>query len=507
MRKDLRWKASLILILALAFAFVIYPPTGKMVFGGNDPIRLGLDLKGGIELMLEPDYRLSGQDLSVLQNQLLVKLRGASIAEPKVEYLGVQDSNKYNGLVFTFANAADLGRAQNLGVFTAQKLDVATGTKNINFNLKPAGNTLQVEVNEAASDFPDDAMQRSLTIIEHRISEASSHMAEADVRLDPQKGRINVQLPGISSLEKANELITTTGRMTFRLGNQIVMDGTDLKNISAVMQSGKGYVIDFEFQGEGAKKLADITTANVGKQLAIYLDETMLMNPRINQPLTDGKGIIEGNFTKDEAEKDALLMKSGALPISLRVAQSNQVAPTLGVEIIRLSLIACAVGIFLVMVFMLIFYGVPGILADVALVLFAIFLIGIMAVFRGVITLPGIAGIVLTLGVAVDANIIIFERVKDELRNGKRVRPSVDSGFHRAFITIVDCHVTLLITSFVLLMSGNTAIQGFAVSLAIGAVASIFTATFVTKFFLDWRIDHDPDAYAHYFGGKEVLPE
>lgn len=511
MRKDLRWKATVIFILTILLALVVLPTfTGKALLG-SEPIRLGLDLKGGIELLLEPDYHLSGQDLNSLQTKILDGLKGAGMTEPKVEYLGIQDNNKYDGLVFTFANAADLTRAKNLGIFNAEtKLDAASGIKNIMLNGTVKGNQLEVEVQQSPSDFPQDSLERAVTIIEHRINEASAGMAEADVRLD-KNGRIFVQLPGINSLQKANDLITSTGRLTFRINGKVVLDGTDLQDIKSMYVSRTdytGYALSFQFKGKGSQILNDITTQNIGKNMAVYLDESELMDPRIQSAIPNGSGEITlGNVSKEDADRDALLMKSGALPISLKVAQSNQVAPTLGAEIVRLSLLGCVIGIVLVMIFMLIFYGVPGLLGDAALILVALIMMGVMAVFRGVMTLPGIAGIVLTMGVAVDANIIIFERVKDELRNGKRVRPAVDSGFKRAFITVLDCHATLIIVSAVLYFSGNPAIQGFATTLFIGSLATIFTATFVTKFLLDWRIDHNPDAYAHYFGDKEVLPE
>ena len=506
MRNDFRWKGITIFALAFIFSMLI-SPVGQKFFKG-DPIRTGLDLKGGIELLLAPDYRVGGNALAKFGAELIAKVKQANIAEPKLEPLGVSDNGRFDGVLLTFNSAAEAQRAQNIGAFASNyTLDFFGETKHLHNKAVVKGNRVEIEVLQDAKDFPGDALDRTKAIIDNRISETSGGMAEADVRLDG-KGRLNVQLPGIQTLQEAQDLITATGRLTFRINSKIVLDGTDLNDIGVNFQAGKGYVISFAFKGNGAKTLAQITADNVGKNMGVYLDEKELMNPVIQYALPDGSGIIElGNTPKEEVERDALLMKSGALPISLRVMQSTQVAPTLGKEIIKQSLISGAIGIILVMAFMLFFYGVPGLMTNLALALYAVFVLGVMALFRGVLTLPGVAGFILSLGMAVDANIIIFERIKDEIRNGKRVRPAVVAGFDRAYITILDSNITTLIAAGVLFFMGSGSIQGFAVTLSIGILVSMFTALFVTRFFLDWRIDHDPDRYAKYFGVKEVISE
>lgn len=506
MRQDLRWKAALIFLVTLILGLLI-SPVGAGIFK-TDPIRLGLDLKGGVELLLAPDYRIGSGDLFKLGDAIVAKIKQANIAEPQVAPLGVIDNDRYDGLKFTFANAGDAQRAQNIGAFPERyKLDLMGEVKNLNFEPVVKGNIIELKVLRDARDFPDDALDRSKAIIENRINEASSGMAEADVRLDG-KGRLNVQLPGLKTLQQARDIIVSTGRLTFRIDNQIVLDGTDMQDIGVTYQAGKGYVIQFAFKGEGAKQLERITTDNVGKKMAVYLDETMLMDPVIKDALPNGSGIIElGNATKQEVEKDALLMKSGALPISLRVVQSTQVAPTLGKEIVRQSLISAVLGVAAVMAFMLVFYSIPGLVADAALAIYAVLVLGVLALFRGVLTLPGMAGFILGVGMAVDANVIIFERIKDEIRNGKRVRPALQAGFDRALIAIIDSNVTTLIAAGVLFFFGNGPVQGFAVTLSISVLVSMFTAIFVTKVFLEWKIDHDPDHYAKHFGAKEVVSE
>lgn len=495
MRHDLRWKSLVIFLVVALFALVLY----KL------PIRLGLDLKGGIELLLAPDYRIGSSNIYKLGDLLSAKAKEANIPAPEVSPLGTLDGDRYDGLKFTFASAQDAERAVNAGVFPQKyQLNASGEIKNLNLIRKVKGNVVELTVLQDAGDFPEDSLERSLSVISHRINEASAGMAEADVRLDG-KGRINVQLPGISSLEEARDLISATGRLTFRINNQIVMDGTDLKNVYVSFQQGEGYVINFEFKGKGARQFAKVTSENVNKFMAIYLDEEKLMEPLIKQPITGGEGYISlGGRTKAEAENYAILMKSGALPISLKVVQETQVAPTLGKEIVHQSMVAGIISLAMVVLFMLIFYGLPGMMADFALVLYGIMVLGVMALFRGVLTLPGVAGFILSLGMAVDANIIIFERIKDEIRNGKRVRAAIQGGFHRAFTTILDSNLTTLISAFVLLFYGTGPVKGFAVTLGLGVIISMFTAIFVTRVFIEWRVDHDPDRYLKHFGGKEV---
>jgi preprotein translocase subunit SecD len=505
LRNDLRWKGAIIFLAVLIFALLIFPVTndGKNIFR-FEPIRLGLDLKGGIELLLAPDYRLSPNALNILGNKLLEKVKQANISEPTVNMLGVLDGDRHDGLTFTFASQEDAQRAINVSAFPGRyQMEIFGETKNLILKTVIKGKTVEINVTQDSKDFPDDSLDRSITIMNHRISQAATGMAEADVRKDG-KGRIIVQLPGVKTLKEAQELIVATGRLTFRIDNKIVMDGTDLSTITMGFEAGEGYQINFSFKQKGAKLLNKVTTENQGKIMAIYLDETALMEPVIKEPIPNGSGrITMGRATKAEVEKNAILMRSGALPISLKVMQATQVAPTLGKEIVKQSLFSGILGICLVVGFMIVFYSLPGFLADIALVLYAIFVLGIMALFRGVLTLPGVAGMILSIGMAVDANIIIFERVKDELFNGKRVRSAVQSGFDRAFTTILDANVTTLIAAAVLFFFGTGPVQGFAVTLSIGIIISMITAIFITRFFLEWRIDRDPDRFAKYFGVKE----
>lgn len=499
MRENLRWKLLFVLVIVSAFAFILFGP------GRKDPIRLGLDLKGGIELLLVPDYRLGGDTLTKLGEDFKGKLSQKGITAT-TDLLGSPENNRYSGLKFTFANPDDVTRVKNLAVFQENyKSDQFGEEKNLKLSPTYAGNQIRVQIIQDSRDFPSNSVERAKAIIDNRISEASGGVAEADVRVDAQN-RINVQIPGLKSLADAQAIITTTGRLTFRINKKVVLDGRELKDdIRVYFQTGKGYAISFGFKGESAKLLAKITAENIGKPMAVYIDETMLMEPVIQSALPDGSGEITlGNGNKEDAERYALLMKSGSLPISLKAIAVSNVEPTLGKEIVNMSVIAAVVGLIAVMIFMLVFYSLPGLLADLSLIFYGVIVLGVMSMFNGVLTLPGIAGFVLGLGMAVDANVIIFERIKDELRNGKRVRSAVEGGFDRALIAIVDSNVTTLIAATVLFLFGTGAVQGFAVTLTIGVLTSMFSAIFITKTFVELVIDRSPDRYAKHFGYKEV---
>ena len=323
-------------------------------------------------------------------------------------------------------------------------------------------------------------------IIENRIN--STGLSETVVRLDQNKNRIEVQLPGVKSQEEAERLIKSTGRLNFRLNDRIVMFGADLEEAQAQFDSQSGApVIQLRFGKVGAKLFEQITTDHVNEILAIYLDEELLMAPVISEPIPNGNAQINlgGGATLQDAKDYAILMKSGAFPLSLRSVLVTQVAPTLGTETVRLSLIAGAIGIILVLIYIFINYGRMGLVADLALIVYTLLVIGSLVAFRAVLTLPGIAGLILGIGMAVDANVIIFERIKDEKRSGKLMGSALKAGFERAVTTIIDSNITTLIVAAVLSYFGTGPVKGFAVTLALSIVISMFTAIMFPG--LSWR--------------------
>ncbi len=511
MRAEHRWKLGLIIALFLIAAVILYTPLSarvqeilgaddaKGLFGGQ-PIRQGLDLRGGLEVILGPDYRVSTEMLDEVGAKLLEQVGRVNVAAPTLDKLGLEEMGKYEGIKLVFGSDADAKRVMDAGVLDSQlTLDEIQGQAHLNLQAVQIGREIEIAVTQSAKDFPQDALAKAKTILEDRVNKLG--LSEPDIRLDSEHNRIIVQLPSVTSEKEAEDILQRTGRLNFRIDKKIVMYGDDLKSAQASIQNGQA-VISFEFGKDSAARFGILTTQNKGRNMSINLDEEELMNPVIEEPITDGRGIIRmGNSSIEEAKKYAILMEAGSLPISLRNLAVNQVAPTLGQEIIHQSLIAGVAGIALVILFMIGFYGLMGVLADVALVLYAALVLTIMALLRGVLTLPGVAGIILSIGMAVDANIIIYERIKDEIRSGKRVRPAVDAGFKRAFWTIFDSNLTTLIIAGVLLFypMGSGAVRGFAVTLTIGILTSMFTALFVTRFFIEALIDRNPDRYLGRF--------
>lgn len=514
MRKDLRWKFWLsILPVFLCIIFVVLPyynPNLKGVFfKGQDPIRQGLDLRGGIEVILTPDYRVERRVITGVIEELRAAVAGIDVSRPAVRLMGRSEQSRYEGLEFVFDNREEVERVLLARVIQPE-LTWRSGAEEKNLKVRTEASTerpevLRVFLSEDPKNLPKDALEQAKIIIQNRID--TSGLTEPAVWLDDANQRLQIQLPGITTQDEAERLIRTTGRLNFRLGDRIVMFGADLTDANADIDPREGApIINFKFGRVGARQFEEITRDHVGEVLAIYLDEELLMEPVIKNPILGGEGRITLGYgsTLKEAKEYAVLMKSGALPVSLRTIQITQVAPTLGSEIIRQSLLAAGIGICLLFIFMFAFYGVSGLLADAALIIYGLLVLGIMTLFRGVLTLPGVAGFILSVGMAVDANIIIFERIKDEVRSGKAIRAALVSGFNRAYVTILDANVTTMIVALVLLILGTGTVRGFAVTLSIGIVVSMFTALVVTRTFMEIVAGRDPEKILKRLGGGEV---
>jgi preprotein translocase subunit SecD len=284
-----------------------------------------------------------------------------------------------------------------------------------------------------------------------------------------------------------------------------VMTGSDLTNVGVQTTQAGGYVVGFELNSEGTQIFKDFTTNHLGQILGIALDKEVISVPSINNAITTGKGVIEGNFTSDEANNLALQLKYGSLPIPLKVITSETVGPTLGQDSLNKSLIAGVIGMAVVILFMGLYYRLPGLVADLALLCYAIITFAIFRLLPVTLTLPGIAGFILSLGVAVDANVLIFERLKEELRSGKSLRNSIDLGWKNAWPSIRDSNFSTLITCAILFWFGNTfgasIVKGFSLTLAIGVMVSMFTAIVVTRTFLHLILDNiDFAEHARWFG-------
>jgi preprotein translocase subunit SecD len=287
-----------------------------------------------------------------------------------------------------------------------------------------------------------------------------------------------------------------------------IMTGAELKNVLPQMPQGGEPEVAFELTDAGAKIFSDFTTQNVGKALAIVLDKQVISAPVINQPITEGQGVISGNFTLDTANELAVQLRYGSLPIPLKVITSQTIGPTLGADSLQKSLVAGIIGISVVMLYMVLYYRLPGVVADLALLVYALISLAIFKFIPITLTLPGIAGFVLSVGVAVDANILIFERLKEELRQGKTLHVAIDAGWKRAWSSIRDSNISTLITCVILFWFGSTfgasIVKGFSLTLMIGVAVSMFTAIVVTRTFLHLILDRINFAeHLGYFGVQE----
>ncbi|MBI5872764.1 MAG: protein translocase subunit SecD [Candidatus Omnitrophica bacterium] len=378
---------------------------------------------------------------------------------------------------------------------------------------------LRVDTSKLAEKAKLDAVERALEIIRNRIDQFG--VKEPLVQIQGED-RIVVQLPGLTDRGRALDLIGRTALLEFKMvsnDTKLISDalagnvaaGFELKeaedeklllNQTAELtgeyletadvrfdQSSFGQpVVSMKLKGDGIKKFADLTKNNVGSRLAIVLDGRVYSAPRINESIPNGEAVITGRFTPDEAKDLAIVLRSGALPAPLIVEEERTVGPLLGQDSIRKGIAACIVGVFLVFLFMFYYYGVTGLIANTALLLNILLILGGMGLFHGTLTLPGIAGIILTIGMAVDANVLINERMRDELKTGKAIRSAVANGYDKAFSAIFDSNVTTLIAAFFLFQFGTGPIRGFAVTLSIGLLASLFTSIVVTRVIFDYLL-------------------
>ncbi len=351
------------------------------------------------------------------------------------------------------------------------------------------GATVLLEAKDNPNDpVTDEKMARAVATIRERID--SIGVAEPIISR-VGNDRIEVQLPEIQDPQRALDLIGQTAQLEFveEETQTVILTGNDIKRAEAERAPsntgvGEVPVVAFELSPEGAKKFAAATERNIGKVIGIYLDKQPISLPTVQSVIPDGKGIITGSATMEEAGDLATLIRAGALPVELETLSVTAVGPQLGANSFEQSIAAGQIGVLLVLLFMLIYYRVFGLVSDIALVLYTIIVLSILASIRATLTLPGIAGIILSIGMAVDANVIIFERIKEEVRLGKTLRAAIDSGFRRAFITIFDSNITTLIAAIVLFYFGTGPIKGFAVTLSIGILSSMFTAIVITRYLL-----------------------
>ena len=354
-----------------------------------------------------------------------------------------------------------------------------------------------------AVDTPDakvdnDAVDRVVKIIERRVNELG--LTEPTIQRQG-KDRIIVELPGVKDPDKAIAMLGRTALLEFKdVSGKTVLTGKDLKNSKAHVGQNNQAVVGLEFNEEGAKKFASLTAQNIGKPISILLDGDVLTSPVVQEVITGGNAQISGSRNVEEAEHLAILLRSGSLPVKVEVMETRTVGPTLGQDSKDMSVKAFGIGTISVFVFMLLFYRMSGLVADIALLLYIMLVLLAMKYLNATLTLPGIAGIILSIGMAVDANVLIFERFKEEIRNGKTLRSAMESGFNKAFTTIFDSNITTIMAAVVLFYLGTGPIRGFAITLTLGVILSMFSAITITRELLRFLIGSNLIKNPAFFG-------
>lgn len=345
-----------------------------------------------------------------------------------------------------------------------------------------------------------EAITQVINIMQKRVNEMG--LTEPIIQREGSN-RIIIELPGEKDPQKAIDTIGKTAVLQFKdeEGN-VRLTGEDLKDAKEQLGQNKQPLVSLKFSDEGGKKFADLTAANVGRHIGIYLDGEMLTNPVVNEAITGGAAVITGQRTLEEAKDLAILLRSGALPVKMSVLEVRTVGPSLGQDSKDKSIVAFTIGLSLVVLFMLAVYRISGFVADTALLVYVLILLGVLYLLHATLTLPSIAGVILSIGMAVDANVLIFERFKEEIQEGKILRLAVQAGFKRAFVTIFDANMTVIITSAILFFLGSATVKGFALTLGLGVAVSMFTAITVSRTLLMLLIDANWIHNTWWFGGE-----
>jgi preprotein translocase subunit SecD len=469
-----QFRTLIIIIIILGFAIWVDLPNGGL-FGRPIFTHLGLDLVGGVQALLQadvpPNTTVDPTDMAAAQSIVENRVNGLGVNEAVVQRAGG------NRIVVEIPGVSNPDEAiatiKTTGLL--EFVDMSSLTQQDASAL--VGQTVKTDWTTGATG----------TI-------TTTPEATATIQASPTPTTTIGSSGTVTSTNTTTSTTTTTPVKPETVWHTI-MTGADLSTVNVTTAgTSTSYEVAFTLSSSGAKIFGDFTSSHVGQVLAIVLDKKVISVPTINQPITDGKGVITGGFTLDSANALAVQLRSGSLPIPLTVVETNTVGPTLGEESLRRSLIAGAIGLGIVMLFMALYYRLPGVVADMALITYAVFAYAIFRLWPITLTLPGIAGFVLSIGMAVDANILIFERLKEELRAGRMLRPAIDLGWTRAWPSIRDSNISTLLTCLVLFIFGSTfgasIVKGFSLTLAIGVGTSLFTAIIVTRTFLHTVLDN-----------------
>lgn len=504
-------KSRVITILAICLAGIFFA-VPNLVSNKDalpswwQPINLGLDLQGGSNLLLEVKLdEVLKERMSSIEDSARQILR-----ENKIRYKSLTSGEA--GVKVVIENSGARTKAMNL----FRKIDDGIVVE------EGADNTLTITYSEVALNrLKTKVVEQSIEIVRRRIDELGT---KEPLIQSQGADRIVVQLPGLQNPEYVKSLLGKTAKMSFhlvdssaraadakrgKLGGKYklaygemgepyvitrkpVVGGENLVDAQPSFQNGEA-IVSFKFNSLGGKKFGEVTKNNIGERLAIVLDNEVISAPTIQSAIMGGSGIITGNFTVKSANDLALLLRSGALPAPLDVLEERTVGAGLGADSIRAGIIASCIGLAAVVIFMVAAYGLFGIFTTIAVFTNLVLMLGILSFMGTTLTLPGIAGIILTIGMAVDANVLIFERMREEVNHGRSTRDAADAGFTEAWATIVDSNLTTLVAAFVLFYFGTGPVRGFAVTLAVGIATSMFTSVTVTRLIITaWLMKYKP---------------
>ena len=504
MYSHLRWKIPLILAVLLSAVLMAYPLEEKF--------SLGLDLQGGMHLVLEVQTE-KAVDYALEQRADDIK---HALEDEDIEVDRVSEDLQNRLIRIILVDTIDVPATNSIlkNYPTLEQIEVRRDGLELVYRVRP----------DELKHLQDNAVQQALETIRNRVDQFG--VAEPSIQIQGER-RILVQLPGIKDAKRAIDLIGKTARLELKLLNEVISAEDALRGtipegqeilyqrtenratgevtrqpflvkkrtvlsgdtiIGADVRFDSQYnepYVAITFNSVGARIFQQITRENIKKRLAIVLDDNVYSAPVIQDEIIGGRAQITGSFSTEEARDLAIALRAGALPAPVTILENRTVGPSLGRDSIEAGIKSMIIGFVLVLVFIIIYYRLSGLIAVSALFLNLVLLMGVLAYFEASLTLPGIAGIILTIGMAIDANVLVFERIREEIKVGKTVRAAIDAGFAKAFRTIVDANVTTFIAAIVLFQFGTGPIKGFAITLCIGIVASMFTAVFVSRTVFD----------------------
>ncbi|MEN6621376.1 MAG: protein translocase subunit SecD [Smithella sp.] len=521
MFKSLKIRLAITAAVCLVALYFLIPtfipqiPSPWSDYFPKDKIHLGLDLQGGMHLVLEVD---SEKALESMVERMSNDLK-ESLMESKVRFRKIE---RAKGATISLELTEASGKSALSKIINDQypDLEIASSAP------RDGGTLVDLKIKDKrAVELKKLTIEHSLETIRNRVDQFG--VAEPEI-IPEGDNRILIQLPGVKDPERAKNLIGKTALLEFKivddeasldealkgnipegdiiaygmrtdkstgqrgsqpylLKNKALLTGASLETAKVQINDRYGEPsVSLKFNSQGAADFERITRENVRKRLAIVLDGVVHSAPVIQEPISGGQAQITGNFTMDEARDLAIVLRAGALPAPENILEERTVGPSLGSDSIQQGILATIIGSLLVILFMIIYYRFSGAIADLALIINIFLILAVLAAFRASLTLPGIAGMLLTVGVAVDANILIFERIREELRTGKTIRLALNTGYDRAFITIIDTHISGIVAAIILVFFGTGPIKGFAVTTIIGLLASLFTAIFITRLIFDY---------------------